>query len=754
MASGGYRLGVDFGTSNTIAALAGPDGRVRPLLFDGSPLLASAVFAGPGSGPLVGADALRAAVGYPAGLEPNPKRRVDDGTVWLGEREFPVVELVAAVLHRVGVEATRVAGGAVGEVVLTHPVAWGRARLGLLADAAARAGLGQARFVAEPVAAAAYFAAVLGRRILADRCIVVYDLGAGTFDVSVVRPWPGGFDVVTAAGLPDVGGLDFDAAVVRHARTLTAGTGGAWQRLDWPRHPGDQQARQTLWQAARAVKEQLSRHATGDLYVPLVDSQVHLTREEFEQAARPHLERTASLTVRVLAEAGVPPEDVDGVFLVGGSSRIPLAATLLHRTLRIAPTVIDQPELVVAEGALHTYSTAAPAAAVAPPVPAAVAPPAAAPAPASTRRRWRRAVAALAACAVLATAGVLAVTRPWEGPAFRTVEPLGAPLRGHTDWVNGVVFSPDGKTVASVSSDSSTRLWDVAGRAPARDPFTRQRGFLYSVAFSPDGRAIATGGDHVRLWNVTGTPVGEPLIGHTGYVHGVAFSPDGSLLAAGGDKVVRLWDPRDGRRLGDQFAGHTADIRGLAFSPDGKTLATVGEDGTLRLWDVTNRTAIGGPLTGHTGVVHGVAFSPDGRTVATAGEDETLRLWDTASRQPIGDPGTGHTGWIRAPSARTAGRWRRPATTRPSACGASASARRDARVMWACGSGRRCPTGPRQVEPKPGLWLSRPRRSLLPGCGGPARSPARRGPPPSGGRTRGRPARRRRGRRWRPSRAA
>jgi molecular chaperone DnaK (HSP70) len=327
---------------------------VRPLLFDGSPLLASAVFAGADAQLLVGADALRAAVGYPAGLEPNPKRRIDDKTVWLGERELPVVDLLAAVLSRVAAEAARVAGADADlQVVLTHPAAWRRHRLATLAEAAAAAGLGPVAFVPEPVAAAAYFAQVLDRRIAPERCIVVYDLGAGTFDVSVVRPSPSGFSVIAADGLPDVGGLDLDAAVVRHARTATGGAAEAWSRLDWPQQPADQQARLTLWHAARMVKEQLSRHSSSDLYLPLIDRQIHLTRDEFEKAAGPYLERTAALTRSVLTREGVPPEDIAGVFLVGGSSRIPLAATLLHRALRIAPTVLDQPELVVAEGALH-----------------------------------------------------------------------------------------------------------------------------------------------------------------------------------------------------------------------------------------------------------------------------------------------------------------------------------------------------------------------------------------------------------------
>jgi actin-like ATPase involved in cell morphogenesis len=436
-----YRLGIDFGTSSTVAALAGPDGRVRPLLFDGSPLLPSAVFAGPGTGVLVGADAVRAAVGFPAGFEPNPKRRVDDGTVWLGEQEFPVVELISAVLRRVATEASRVAGAAPGEVVLTHPASWGRARLAVLADAATRAGLDRVRAIAEPVAAAAYFTTVLGQHIPPERCIVVYDLGAGTFDVSVVRPSPGGFEVVASEGLSDVGGLDLDAAVVDHVRTLTAGATAAWQRLDWPQNAADQQARQALWQGARAVKEQLTRHTAGDLHVPLVDQQVRLTREEFEKAARVHLDRTAALTLTVLRGAGIPPEHVAGVFLVGGSSRIPLAATLLHRTLRIAPTVIDQPELVVAEGALHNRpappppvsAPPAPAVAVAPVVTPPVAPVAqpspparsfspappfspapVAPAPAPRGRSATTAVVALvAAVAAVAALVTLIVLRPW-----------------------------------------------------------------------------------------------------------------------------------------------------------------------------------------------------------------------------------------------------------------------------------------------------------------------------------------------------
>lgn len=341
-----HALGVDFGTSNTVAVARWPDGRARPILVDGSPLLPSAVYAEPGGDLNVGRDAVHSARLDPARFEPNPKRRIDDGTVLLGDQELPVVDLIAAVLARVAEEWHRAVGPVRPETTLTCPATWGAARRTLLAEAAARAGLEGARLVAEPVAAATYFAEVLGRDVPIGSVVVVHDFGAGTFDASVVARTGSGFEVMAVDGRDDIGGLDIDAAIVEHLRT------DEWQRLLEPSTVEERRARRQLWDDVRIAKERLSRAQSADFVVPLLDTEVHLTRDELEKLARPVLDQTVRITKNLLRWADLPEGRLAGVFLVGGASRIPLVATLLHRELGEAPVVIEQPELVVAEGSI------------------------------------------------------------------------------------------------------------------------------------------------------------------------------------------------------------------------------------------------------------------------------------------------------------------------------------------------------------------------------------------------------------------
>ncbi|MGH3647244.1 MAG: Hsp70 family protein, partial [Micromonosporaceae bacterium] len=346
-------LGIDFGTSNTVAMLRMPDGRVRPLLFDGSPMLPSAVYLAPDGRMLVGRDAERNARVDPTRFEPNPKRRIDDGTIFLGEQELPVPRVMAHVLEQVLTEARRQIGGNPAEVRMTHPARWGERRRSILVEAARLAGLSRPQLIAEPVGAASYFTAVLGTAVPVGRSLAIYDLGGGTFDATVVRRTQTGFEVLAEEGLPDVGGLDFDHAIVEHlGKTYQDSHAETWRKLINPQEAGDRRYRRMLYEDVRGCKEMLSRTSSADIHLPALEVDAHLTREEFESLVRPYLERTVECLKRTIGQARLQPKDMVGIFLVGGSSRIPIAGHLIHTELGVAPTTLEQPETVVVEGSL------------------------------------------------------------------------------------------------------------------------------------------------------------------------------------------------------------------------------------------------------------------------------------------------------------------------------------------------------------------------------------------------------------------
>lgn len=349
----GYLLGVDLGTSNTVAVIRWPDGRVRPLLVDGTHVMPSSVFLDESGHIHVGRDAQRLALTAPERYEPNPKQRTEEDTVLLGGREVPVVALLTAILRAVADKAVETVGF-LPPAILTHPAKWTARRRDLLQDAAAKAGFPPVKLVPEPIAAAHYFAAL--RPIPVNSSVAVFDFGGGTLDVAVVRDNGAmGFSVLGDGGLPDLGGLDVDAALIQHlGRTIAHNAPDLWRRLESPQSPTDKRSRRQFWDDVRGAKEMLSRTTVAPVPVPTVDISLHLTRDELEGLATPLLDRAINETIRVIQAAGLTPQHLQGLYLVGGASRIPLVARLLHQRLGVAPIVLEQPELPVAEGALGT----------------------------------------------------------------------------------------------------------------------------------------------------------------------------------------------------------------------------------------------------------------------------------------------------------------------------------------------------------------------------------------------------------------
>ncbi|MDQ0377515.1 type VII secretion-associated protein [Amycolatopsis thermophila] len=361
------RVAVDFGTSSTcvVAALNGRPSQV--VVVDGQPLMSSAVYAAPDGTLFVGQEADRQAAMDPSRYEPNPKRRIDEGELLLGDRVLRVTDVVHAVLQRAVSEARRLASGAeVGLLVLTHPADWGAVRTRLLRQAAG--GLArEVTLVPEPVAAAVFHAATFApEEINSDRTVeisnrpgatlAVLDLGGGTVDVSVVSRVPGnrgGFQVLATRGDPSFGGADVDQLLLEHVGGLVSSADPeAWRQLVEGRELADRRRRRVLRQDVRGAKETLSRHAYTDVPMPPPFADAHVTREDLERLVAAPLGRAVELTCAAIEEAGLRPKQLSAIFLVGGSSRIPMISRLVHERTGVVPTTLDQPETVVARGAL------------------------------------------------------------------------------------------------------------------------------------------------------------------------------------------------------------------------------------------------------------------------------------------------------------------------------------------------------------------------------------------------------------------
>ena len=208
-----------------------------------------------------------------------------------------------------------------------------------------------------------------------------------------------------------------------------------------------------------------------------------------------------------------------------------------------------------------------------------------------------------------------------------SVSPLDKTLTGHSCWVQSVVYSPDGRYLASGGGDNTIKIWEIAtGRELCT--FAGHSDWVRSVVYSPDGRYLASASSDktIKIWQVATGKQLRTLTGHSRGVRSVVYSPDGRYLASGSvDNTIKIWQVATGREL-RTLTGHSEMVRSVVYSPDGRYLASGSFDKTIKIWEVATGKQLR-TLNGHSYRVNSVVYSPDGRYLASGSGDKTIKIW-------------------------------------------------------------------------------------------------------------------------------
>ncbi|AEE91243.1 molecular chaperone [Tepidanaerobacter acetatoxydans Re1] len=342
-------IGIDLGTTNSVVAYMEGGKPVIIPNAEGSRLTPSVVAFTKDGERLVGQLAKRQAITNPERTIQSIKRYMGtDYRVHIDDKTYTPQEISAMVLQKLKQDAESYLGEKITKAVITVPAYFSDSQRQATKDAGTIAGLEVLRIINEPTAAALAY----GLDKSNDHTILVFDLGGGTFDVSILEVGDGVFEVKATSGNNRLGGDDFDQRIVDYIADEFKKEHGIDLRKD-------RMALQRLREAAEKAKIELSSVMSTDINLPFITAdangpkhlEVTLTRAKFEELTRDLVEATMGPTERALSDAGLKPQDVDKIILVGGSTRIPAVQEAIKKLMGKEPHKGVNPDEVVALGA-------------------------------------------------------------------------------------------------------------------------------------------------------------------------------------------------------------------------------------------------------------------------------------------------------------------------------------------------------------------------------------------------------------------